>query len=79
MSKKYSKNELENMANLISDYTSKNECNEEHMGNNMNCISCDCIEDCYIKANNRCNSEFAESINYGGYDSAEEFWEQLFD
>ena len=45
----------------------------------MDCTSCDCIYECYMKANNRCNSEFAESIDYGGYDSEEEFWEQLFD
>lgn len=30
-------------------------------------------------ANCRCNSEFAKNINYGGYDSEEEFWEALFD
>lgn len=49
------------------------------------CDICDCencdneqIEECYYKANNYCNDVFAESIDYGGYDSAEEFWDNLF-
>lgn len=50
------------------------------------CGVCDCencdieqIEKCYYKANDICNDTFAESIDYGGCDSEEEFWEQLFD
>jgi hypothetical protein len=45
----------------------------------MNCSNCVDIEDCYREANTRCNSEFAKSIDYGGCDSEEEFWEMLFD
>lgn len=48
------------------------------------CEICDCencdkeqIEECYYKANNYCNDIFAASIGYGGYDSAEEFWDNL--
>lgn len=48
------------------------------------CDICDCescdngqIEECYYKANNYCNDIFSQSINYGGYDSAEEFWDNL--
>lgn len=43
---KYSKEELESMADLITDY---------------------------MEANSRCNSEWAESINYGGCDTEDEF------
>lgn len=74
MENKYSDSELEHMSDLIYDYVSEEECDYD-----MDCKSCDCIDECYMKANNRCNSEFAESIDYGGYDSEEEFWEQLFD
>lgn len=35
------------------------------------------IEKCYYKSNNYCNDTFAEFIDYGGYDSAEEFWDNL--
>ena len=79
MKKKYNEDELDSMVDFISDYISSRECNEEIVGNDMNWKTCDYIGDCYITANNRCNSEYAESIDYGGYDSEEEFWEQLFD
>lgn len=49
------------------------------------CNICDCencdneqIKECYYKASNYCNNTFAESIDYGGYDSAEQFWDNLF-
>lgn len=79
MDEQFSEDELESMSDLITDYISKRECSEDLIGNNYNCIQCDNIETCYIIANSRCNSEFAENINYGGYDSEEEFWEALFD
>ena len=73
----YSKEESESMADLIIDYISKRECKEDLIGNDYDCVNCGNIEECYMEANSRCNSEFAESINYGGYDSEEEFWENL--
>lgn len=73
----YSKEELESMADLITDYISKRECKEDLIGTDYDCVNCGNIEECYMEANSRCNSEFAESINYGGYDSEEEFWENL--
>ena len=73
----YSKEELESMADLITYYISKRECKEDLIGNDYDCVNCGNIEECYMEANSRCNSEFAESINYGGYDSEEEFWENL--
>ena len=73
----YSKEELESMADLIIDYISKRECKEDLICNDYDCVNCRNIEECYMEANSRCNSEWAESINYGGYDSEEEFWENL--
>ena len=73
----YSKEELESMADLIIYYISKRECKEDLIGNDYDCVNCGNIEECYMESNSRCNSEFAESINYGGYDSEEEFWENL--
>ena len=36
-------------------------------------------QECYSLASDMCNSEFAEMISYGGYDSEEEFWDNLLD
>ena len=74
MNEQFSQDELKLMTDLITDYISKIECYEYLIGNNYNCIQCGNIEDCYMIANSRCNSEFAENINYGGYDSEEEFF-----
>lgn len=41
--------------------------------------SCLQNEFCILEAIERCNHEYAESIDYGGCDSEEEFWEMLFD
>lgn len=73
----YSKEELESMAGLITDYISERECKEDLIGNDYDCVNCDNIEQCRMEANLRCNSEWAKSINYGGYDSEDEFWENL--
>ena len=57
---------------------------EENMKeNNPNCIYDECntdcpdIEYCHTEAVSKCNSEFAESLDFGGYDSEEEFWDNL--
>lgn len=44
-----------------------------------NCDRCsdEQIEECYLIASSNCNSEFARSINYGGYNSEGEFWDNL--
>ena len=44
-----------------------------------NCENCPNNQECYSEASTMCNSEFAEMINYGGYDSEEEFWNNLLD
>lgn len=57
---------------------------EERINNDNNMCDCDgckeCveIEICYHKAVEKCNHEFAKSCDYGGCDTEEEFWEQLY-
>lgn len=48
---------------------------EEKCINNNDCSNCCEIEECYCDAVSIENSLYAESIDYGGYDSEEEFWE----
>ena len=79
MNNNFTENELESMVDLITEYISERECYEDLLGNNYNCKECKNIEDCHMIANSRCNSEWAESVNYGGCDTEEEFGEQLFD
>ena len=57
----------------IKEYGGIIDCNCE------NCSDCndDQIEECYVVAGKKYGSEFAELINYGGYDSEEEFWENI--
>jgi len=60
----------ENMINTYGgipdcDYKNCNNCNDNQ------------IKECYAIASSNCNSEFAELINYGGYDTEEEFWDNL--
>ena len=43
--------------------------------NICDCSNCCEIEECYYDAVSIENSLYAESIDYGGYDSEEEFWE----
>lgn len=69
--------EKNEMKNLIQEYITETECNYECDGIVFDCYSCSCLKDCYIKSCERCNNEFAESIDYGGYDTAENFWEQF--
>ena len=78
MENKHSEDELSYMEDFISDYISNDQCNNIAT-NNHNCRNCSCIDDCYDIAHSKCDSEWAASIDYGGCDSEEEFWEQIFD
>ena len=69
------KNSFDNineMAELIQDELPECEYDE-----NFNCKKCSELEECYYKASTKSAHEFAESVNNGGYDSEEEFWENL--
>lgn len=63
---------IDEMVELIRDELPKCEYDE-----NFNCKECSELEECYYKASTKSSHEFAESIDYGGYDSEEEFWENL--
>lgn len=73
---KLTKEEKLEMVDTINDYLyerdfSGDECDHE------NCITCSFLEECYSEANSVSNLGFAEAIGYGGYDSEDEFWEQV--
>lgn len=58
---------------LISTYGGIHDCCCDY------CYKCsdEQLDECCFIANNNCNSYFAELVNYGGYDSEEEFWDNL--
>ena len=68
---------IEEEKSLIRDHITEDECNYMTDDTLFNCDSCSCFEECYMKSCERCNSEFAESVEYGGYNTAEDFWEQI--
>lgn len=68
---------MDEKKNLIRDYITKEECDYMCDDARFNCDSCSCFEECYMKSCERCNDEFAKSINYGGYNTEEDFWEQI--
>lgn len=65
---KYSKEELESMADLITDYISKRKCKNDLIGNDYDCVNCGNIEECFMEVNSRCNSEWIVNgmkMNFG--------------
>jgi hypothetical protein len=72
MENKYDDEEIEEMVELIDDYDVEYD-NCERIG----CSECSYLEDCYHVAIKRQDSEWVKLINYGGYDTEEEFWEEL--
>lgn len=68
---------IEEKKELIKEYIAEDECSYMCDDIKFNCNSCSCFEECYMKSCERCNSEFAESVDFGGYSTEEEFWEQL--
>ena len=63
---------VEEMKELIVD-----ELPECEFDNNFRCEKCSELEQCYYKASTKSSHEFTESLDYGGYDSEDEFWENL--
>ena len=68
---------------LIMEYIDEEEC--IHMCTNRlyDCYICDHLEECYenaeIEQNDEMNYVYAEAVNYGGYESAENFWSDLLE
>lgn len=67
------KEEREYHKDMINTYGGISDCDLE----NCNGCSDEQLEECYSIASSNCNSEFAKLINYGGYSSEEEFWDNL--
>ena len=42
------------------------------------CFNCLDLEVCHTIALQKFNHEYAEMLDYGGYDTEEEFWEQTY-
>lgn len=55
----------------------KSECMRDDFCMTKTCSECKDIEECYMKAVSASNHTFAESIDYGGYATEEEFWDNL--
>lgn len=74
MGKKYDEDDIKEMVELIEVY------DVEYDGcGQIDCESCDFLENCYHVARKRENGEWAKLIYYSGCDTEEKFWEQLLD
>jgi hypothetical protein len=72
MCKFYDEEDKKEMISLIRSYQIEYEdCGQ------CNCEKCCFLEDCFYKARQAEDSEWAKLLDYGGYDTEEEFWEQL--
>ena len=70
-------NEKNEMKILIKEYINKEECDYMCDDEVFNCDECSNFEECYMKSCERCEIEFATSIDYGGYNTIDDFWEQI--
>ena len=63
----YNKEELESMADLITDYISKRECKEGLIGNDYDCVNCGNIEDGNLLTISSCgcNQDSDTALNNG--------------
>lgn len=66
---------------LIKEYISEEECRYICFEKLFNCDNCANYEECYLEAEIKCNDDFnnvfAKSVDYGGYNNQDDFWEQL--
>lgn len=82
-------NEMDEKISLISEYIDEEECGYMCDDNLFDCASCSFFEKCYTLSCERCDDDlgcsnddfdgFAETINYGGYKNAEEFWNEILE
>lgn len=70
-------NDMNEKKNFIKEYITESECNYMCDDITFNCDFCSCVEDCYFESCARCDSELANNVNYGGYNTEETFWEQF--
>lgn len=74
---------IEEKINLIKEYIDEEECILIRGSGLFDCCGCVHFEECYIKAENECNNDInhatAYAINYGGYETEEDFWSELLE
>lgn len=70
---------------LIKEYISEEECLSTRGKGLFDCHNCEYLNECYTSAKseyNNCdytNHVFADAINFGGYDTEEDFWNELLE
>lgn len=62
---------------LIIGYITANECDYMCDDEIFDCDSCSNLEECFVNASIGHSTEFAEEVDYGGYNTEEDFWEQI--
>lgn len=63
------------MRETITDELSEDEC--ESIVDSFDCENCSEIEECFVKASKRLSSAFAKLLDFNGWDSECDFWENL--
>lgn len=68
---------------LIMEYIDDEDCARMCDKSLFDCDTCSQLEECYANAEIKCNDEinlvFVEAIDCGGYESTEEFWNELLE
>lgn len=81
-------NEKNEMKDLIMEHIDEEECIDVCKTNLYRCETCCYLKKCYAKAKNKNGAiknnddldyDFAEAINYGGYKTADDFWNELLE
>lgn len=69
--------EMDEKINLIKDNITEEECEFMCDDELYNCVSCNSFNECYMKSKIKCDSDFAIGINFEGYNTEDDFWEQI--
>lgn len=76
-------NEKNKKKRLIVEYVDEEDCNFTCEQELFNCDDCNKFGKCHAKSeieyNDDDNDVFVELVNYGGYETAEDFWNELFE
>ena len=71
-------NEMDEKIRLIKDSITEEECRFICDDELFDCAACSCFNECYMKAEIKSDSDFAVSIGCGGYNTEDDFWEQIY-
>ena len=70
-------NEKNEIRKFIMEHIDKEECDYMCDDEVFDCCACSNFEICRMTAEMRRDDEFAKSMDYGGYNTEEDFWEQM--